>query len=306
MTELSPYDPFAPGPYAVNVAATGLRDVDRALDFPVEVWSPGGVGAPPLVIYSHYSGGHRKAATFLCMHLASHGYLVAAMDHFEVVARAQLPADRAARIEAVIGGRVPDLRLLMDHFGQDDVGLVGHSFGGWAVLAVAEVDRRVASVVAMGAGGGERARPGILPMKLTFKRLREVPTMFLAADNDVPIPLELVEVLFERTPRPKSLFVLRGADHQHFLDDVEGAHEAVRHANFPSDAAWIPAGMRPIAELTSGEHAHVFVRGLTLAHLDANLRRLDPAQGFLAGDVQAQLARRGVDAVRSSPSTSGQ
>ena len=71
------------------------------------------------------------------------------MDHSEVVARDQLPAERSARIDAIIAGRVPDLRFLMDHFGRDEVGLAGHSFGGWAVLAAPEVDARIASVVAM-------------------------------------------------------------------------------------------------------------------------------------------------------------
>ena len=38
----------------------------------------------------------------------------------------------------------------------------------------------------------------------------------------------------------------------------------------------IPAAMRPMAELASGERAHAFVRGLTLAHMDATLRGLMP------------------------------
>src|ERR1700732_4598062 len=38
----------------------------------------------------------------------------------------------------------------------------------------------------------------------------------------------------------------------------------------------IPAAMRPMAELPSGERAHAFVRGLTLAHMDATLRGLMP------------------------------
>jgi len=64
----------------------------------------------------------------------------------------------------------------------------------------------------------------------------------------------------------------------------------------PGEAAWIPAAMKAITELASAEQAHTFVRGLTLAHFDATLRGSDAAQGFLAGDVQAELAMRGVDA----------
>lgn len=72
------------------------------------------------------------------------------MDHSEVAARDQLPAELEARIKAIIAGRVPDVHLLLDQFGRDRAGLVGHSFGGWTVLATAEEDDRVASVVAMG------------------------------------------------------------------------------------------------------------------------------------------------------------
>jgi dienelactone hydrolase len=234
--------------------------------------------------------------------LASHGYVVAAMDHFEVVAHDQLPTDRAARIAAIISNRVPDVRFLIDYMlergvAASRVGVVGHSFGGWTALALPEVDSRPASVVAMGAGGSDEPRPGILPVKLTFKWLREVPTLYLAADDDVPIPLSGVYQLFDRTPGPKRMFILRRADHQHFLDDVESAHEAMRHANLPKEAAWIPAAMRPIAELSSGEQAHTFARGLTLAHLDATLRQLTVAERFLDGDVPAELAARGVEAV---------
>jgi len=55
--------------------------------------------------------------------------------------------------------------------------------------------------------------------------------------------------------------------------------------------------MRPIAELCSGEEAHLFVRGLTLCHLDASLKRRPEAQAFLTGDVEAELAKRGVSAM---------
>jgi hypothetical protein len=56
--------------------------------------------------------------------------------------------------------------------------------------------------------------------------------------------------------------------------------------------------MRPIAELCSGEQAHLFVRGLTLCHMDATLRGREEAQRLLIGDMEVELARRGVDAIR--------
>ena len=139
------------------------------------MWYPAQPGnAHPLIVYSHSSGGHRRSATFLATHLASHGYVVAAMDHSERVAselgrREGENTERAARIDAVIASRVPDIRFLLDYLlgetgtgialDASRIGLVGHSFGGWTVLATAEVEPRVRSVVAMVPGGGSRPRP---------------------------------------------------------------------------------------------------------------------------------------------------
>jgi hypothetical protein len=93
------------------------------------------------------------------------------------------------------------------------------------------------------------------------------------------------------------MIILRRADHLHFMDNVEQEHEAFRTMPFTGEAAWIPKEMRPIAELCSGEQAHLFVRGLTLCHMDAVLRRKEEAQRFLLGDLEAELAVHGVDVV---------
>ena len=314
------YDPFGEGPFAVATRAFSAPDPARARVFPGQIWAPApgppgaGRNSLPLVIFCHGSGGNRKSAAYLCAHLAGHGYLVAAIDHSEVVAAelapaaGETPGQRAARIEAVIASRVPDVRFLLDfllaggaaaggllaEIDQERVGLVGHSFGGWTVLAVPDTDDRVRAVAALGPGGSSSPRPGILPLTLTFAWGRDVPALYLAAAGDVPIPLDGVIELFDRTPASRRMFVLRRADHQHFLDDVAGQHEALRAMSLPGPAAWIPAAMRPISELCPPEEAHDFVRGLTLAHLDATLSSSEAAREFLAGDVTAALARHGV------------
>jgi dienelactone hydrolase len=307
------YVPFDAGSYPVSTRTVQVADATRNRVFPCEIWSP----APgetarlyPLVVYCHSSGGNRRSAAFLCTHLASHGYVVAAIDHSELVApllapgRDETAERRRARVDAVIAARVPDVRFLLDFLlggGAADVdpgsvGLIGHSFGGWTVLAVPESDARVRAVVAMGPGGSASPLPGILPLRLTFAWGRDVPVLYLAAEDDVPIPLGAVRELFGRTPEPRRMFVLRRADHQHFLDDVEGQHEALRAMTLPGDAAWIPAAMRPVSELCPAAQAHDFVRGLTLAHLDATLRRSVAAERFLAAGADAALAAQGVDA----------
>jgi predicted dienelactone hydrolase len=246
------YDPFAAGPNEVAVRTIEANDSARGRRFPVEIWCPAVVQAKPLIVFSHYSGGHRRTATYLCTHLASHGYVVAAMDHSEVVAPELAPhagetaSEREARIDEIIASRVPDVRFLLDHLlggGVDieldpaRIGLVGHSFGGWTVLAVPEVDARIRAVLALARGGSSNPKPGILQVKLAFGWGRDVPTLYLAAENDVPIPVAGIYELFDRTPSSKRMLIMRPADHQHFIDNVEDAHEGVRAATFPGEAA---------------------------------------------------------------------
>ena len=93
-------------------------------------------------------------------------------------------------------------------------------------------------------------------------------------ESAAALPLAGMRELFDRTRATKQMFVLRRADHGHFADEFE------QHA-----------------EHCSAEEAHLFVRGLTLCHFDAFVNRQGKARRFLAGDVEAELAERGVDAI---------
>ena len=294
-------DPFVAGPFSVETA-TGLaidenRD-DRELPF--EVWYPEGRGATrgPLVLYSHSSGGHRRQSSFLCAHLASHGYVVAAADHTGNTAadfadRARriaagetiTPDESAARLRQIIADRVPDLRFLLDEMlsrapsevasriDREGVGLIGWSFGGWAVLSALEVDDRFRAVVALAPAGNSKPLPGIIPATLTFAWTREVPVLFLVGERDRFTPLAGQYELFARTPSRKRMFILRDADHQHFADQIDEPG------------------------LCSPEQAHLFTRGLGLAHFDAVLKGNYAAKRFMKDDPAAMLRKRGVDAV---------
>jgi pimeloyl-ACP methyl ester carboxylesterase len=178
---------------------------------------------------------------------------------------------------------------------------VGHSFGGWTALAAPDVDRDIRAVVALAPAGSSQPKPGILPGKLAFSWGRDVPTLYLVAENDTMTPLSGMYELFERTPATKQMVILRRADHLHFLDNVEQEHEAVRTTTWTGKLAWISEEMRPIAELCSGQQAHLFARGLTLCHMDAVLRRQEEAQRLLLGDIEAKLAEWNVKVVAYKP-----
>ena len=208
----------------------------------VVVWRPHDAANAPLVIYSHASGGHPRQSSFLCEHLAAHGYFVAAVQH-----------RRSGPVDELIAERVPDIRALIDHavatypVDASRIGLLGWSFGGWAVLATPEQDDRVSSIVALAPAGARDPLPGIIRAQLTFAWSRPIPTLVLAAERDQFIPLDRVEDVFVRTPEPKRMAVLAGADHSHFADEVP------------------PTG-------PSAEVAHAFAREHVLAHFDATLR----------------------------------
>jgi hypothetical protein len=156
-------------------------------------------------------------------------------------------------------------------------------------------------VVALAPAGASRPRPGILPVTLAFKWGRDVPTLYLVAENDVSTPLGGIYEIFERTPATKQMIVLRRADHLHFMDNVEELHEAVRKMPLPPELAYVQKEMLPITELCSGAQAELFVRGLTLCHLDATLRHKQEAEQFLAGDIAGDLAKRSVEALIHKP-----
>ena len=347
------YDPFVRGRFPVGVRTIQALDTVRNRQFPCEIWYPTATqhvgqdiapgtqdfftvhdtprtqmavrnaaahpGTHPLIIFSHASGGHRRAATFLCTHLSSHGYVVAALDHSEVIAAELARRDgetdeqKSARVEAVVANRVPDIRFLIDqlisnaawdsetNLDPTQIGIVGHSLGGWTALATTAVESRIRTVVALAPGGSSQPRPGIIRAKLTFNWGRDVPTLYLVAENDISLPLSGMYELFERTIATKQMVILRRADHLHFMDHVEEVHETVRKMQWTGELAWIQTEMRPIAELCSGEQAHLFVRGLTLCHLDATLRKQEEAQRFLVGNVEAELAMRGVEVIVHRP-----
>jgi len=349
------YDPFVRGRFPVGVRTIQLLDAVRDRRFPCEIWYPAAGqhtgqdcapgtqdcftvpsretprsqmavrntvsqrGTYPLIIFSHPSGAHRRTATFLCTHLSSHGYVVAALDHSEVVSSelaagdGESDAQRAERLKAMIASRVPDICVLVDHLFNESawaadtaldptrIGIVGHSFGGWTALAATEVDSRIRAVVALAPGGSSQRKPGILPLTLTFGWGRDVPALYLVAENDISLPLTGMYELYEPTPATKQMVILRRADHVHFMDNVEEEHERVRAMPFTGELAWIPREMRPITELCSGEQAHVFVRGLTLCPFDAMLRGREEAQHFLVADIEGKLAARGVDVIVHRP-----
>ena len=144
-----------PGPYQVSVQTLEVYDEGRDRELPTDLYLPLGLTTPaPLVIASHGLAGDRDGFEPIARHLTSHGYAFAALDH---------PGSDRRQLESLLRGlsreiarpdefteRPRDISFLIDEltrlnaagplihrFDLEQIGAIGHSFGGYTVLAVA-------------------------------------------------------------------------------------------------------------------------------------------------------------------------
>lgn len=122
----------------------------------VDLWlPPAGAGSHPLVLFSHGVSGCRNQSAYLMAALAKAGMIVAAPDHADqrcgqALGPASLPPDIADPVlfqDKRYAGRRDQLRALRDTLVADPVlglrinpaqlALLGHSLGGYTVLAMA-------------------------------------------------------------------------------------------------------------------------------------------------------------------------
>jgi len=258
----------------------------------------------PLLAFSHGFGGHRRQSTFLCTHLASHGYVVVAVDHVgntmldvyrhTVAIRAgekrstvplladlmrQRPPDLRRALDAVAGGAVPQLTDAVD---TTRIGVVGHSFGGWTALTATARDRRVLATVALApAGGRAPGLPDALADGVLLAWERPVPSLFVVADGDSVLPIASMHELYGRVSAPKRFATLTRTDHMHFCDRAADVHEFMR--TMPPPGLEGAKRARPFHELRPAAEAYDAIRGLTLAHFDAALKHLSEADVLLDG-----------------------
>lgn len=355
------YNPFERGSLPVGVRTLTMRDEARGgRELTVEVWYPAAesfrgrdlneassdaytivpalpvlrqqavrdaspaAGRFPLVAHCHGANGDRRDKTYLCTHLASHGYVVASPDfpgdtiadmvrdeQSETGRRSTMsidelanyrPDDAAFVVEQLIAGADPWLAGCIDG---DRVGACGHSYGGWTSLALNSVSQRSRATFAMAPLWGSRSP--LAQLRRVGPRLRlddwgrPVPTFLLAAELDNCVMLDDLRELAVLLPKPSRFAVMPRAGHMHFVDHAERVHELMRSIwaspSFPdteNDGPALARAARPFSELMPERHAHDTVRGLCLAHMDAHVRDLIEARTFLAGDLNAAFKARGI------------
>lgn len=150
-----PFDPTQPGPNSVRVLKLDLNDSARNRRIPLDVyWSRASTPEKPTIVFSHGLGSVRTDLRYLAEHLASHGYVVAALEH---------PGSNETNTNAAIAGksrliapqefleRPKDISFVLDELAKlnkthenlqgriaiDRSMIIGYSFGGATALSVA-------------------------------------------------------------------------------------------------------------------------------------------------------------------------
>jgi len=149
-------DLFTPGYFPWEKGSFILQDRERNRTYPVDLYLPNGLDRPaPLVVISHGLGSNRETFVYLATHLASRGFAVAVPEHLESSDRQreamlQGKANEVAEPSEFIN-RPLDITFMLDELSRqiqpggplegrvnlDRVGAIGHSFGGYTVLALA-------------------------------------------------------------------------------------------------------------------------------------------------------------------------
>jgi predicted dienelactone hydrolase len=150
-----PFDPTQPGPNSVRLLQLDLNDTARNRRIPLDVyWSKAATADKPTIVFSHGLGSVRTDLRYLAEHLASHGYVVAALEH---------PGSNETNTNAAIAGksrlvspqefldRPKDISFVLDELAKlnqthdnlqgkiaiDRSMVIGYSFGGATALSVA-------------------------------------------------------------------------------------------------------------------------------------------------------------------------
>jgi predicted dienelactone hydrolase len=156
-----PFDPTQPGSAKVEVLNLNLKDQQRNREIPVDVyWSIEASPAKPIIVFSHGLGSVRTDMRYLAEHLASHGYVVAALEH---------PGSNETHVKKALALQAPlleaqeflnrpkDISFVLDQLktlnqtaGQlqgklasDRVMVVGYSLGGATALSIAGAEMQL-------------------------------------------------------------------------------------------------------------------------------------------------------------------
>ena len=140
----------SPGRYPVTLQPEILTDPRRNRQFTADFYLPQGLSQPaPVIVLSHGLASDRQHFAAIAKHLASHGFVAVTVEH---------PGSSLQKFKNLLAGsskelfdvsefidRPKDVSYILDDLGRrlpgianvQQVGVIGHSFGGYTALAVA-------------------------------------------------------------------------------------------------------------------------------------------------------------------------
>lgn len=359
---MTSYDPFARGAYPVGVRSDAWRDDNRAgRTLPVEIYYPataahrgqdldpatqdafalpGSMGGSdlkrqkavrdaeaergdwPLVIFAHGYSGDRREASFLCHHIASHGYRVISADHIgstfaDVAAMMAKPGfDRSVHVQPMTVDRFGDIPFMLDSAERyfdtpfPAAGITGASLGGWTSLIAPAADARIKATAPLCPAGGDgplARASGHVGDYISFDWKSPAAVFMMLGDRDTWLPLYGTLQLLDRCPvADKRAAVLQFADHNHFVDDMEVCHGWYRQFTLdlaasdgtPVRPPWAAMAefIVPFEELMPEAEAQAIQNGLVTAHFDAHLKGLPAAKAMDDEAARAALKARNLRA----------
>jgi predicted dienelactone hydrolase len=281
-------------------------------------------GPYPLVLFSPGLAGYRLQSTFLTTHLASWGFVVAAVEHPYRNLTAAF-GDLGSLVAGFGSTDAPDVEQLVAAIDQvgaaaskstgplagltvetTDVGAVGHSAGGFAVYGAAAVDPRIVTYVALASPTGgtfSDATPTTEPAVAAPDK----PSLLIAGSADVIAPLPRVETAYEALPAPKALAVIDGVTHLGFMDICAITPPGEPNVLEVAKAAGVAVPdliLRLFADgcdskYTSASSAWPAINALTTAHLRGLLGLDDPPVVLTQTDLDAAFPDLDVSLSRS-------
>ncbi|MBD2494296.1 alpha/beta hydrolase [Nostoc sp. FACHB-280] len=159
-----PLDPSQLGSGKVQLEEFNWNDQKRQRQVPVDLyWSSTATSAKPVIILSHGYTSGRKDMRYLAEHLASHGYVVAAIEHIGSNQAYQIDLQKPGIAPPLMNPkefleRPKDISFVLDELAKlnqkansplqnklatDRAIVIGHSFGGGTALSIAGAELQI-------------------------------------------------------------------------------------------------------------------------------------------------------------------